>query len=103
MSVGEPSVLKPIFWHGKHQRGRCDVCGKELGFALISGLVIENYSRRYMTKEGYDGIVIATNGQFDKRYGTKYEAILCLDCFAKAKKEYGWQEGPHYDPDSDVL
>ncbi len=94
---------KPIFFHWKHERGECGVCGKELGFALIQGLVIENYSRRYMTKEGYDGIVIATNAQFDKKYGTKLKAILCLDCFTKAKKEYGWQEGPHYDPDSDVL
>ncbi len=41
---------KPIFFHWKHERGKCDVCGKELGFALIQGLVIENYSMRNMTK-----------------------------------------------------
>lgn len=95
--------IRAVIKSRKYKTGKCDVCGKVLNSALPQGIVIENYSKRYMTKEGYDGIVIATNNLFDRRYRTRLRAILCLVCFVRAKRTYGWQEGSHYDPDSDVL
>ena len=83
--------------------GKCVVCDKILDSVLPLNLILESYSKRYMIKKGYNGIRIATNAQFIKKYGTGLDAVLCLDCFVKAKKEYGWQEGAHYDSDSDVL
>jgi len=76
------------------KQGKCDRCGKGLQAYLGLGVALMSYSKKYMIKNGYDGIELYISEEIRKQFKLAHlKGVFCLDCFKIVKKEHGFNAG----------